>query len=121
MKRTIRIFELFIVIAMLSTMLVGCAKTPLGKYTRNLEGIETVYEFKLFSRVVRTTRIVGESSNSSTVVKEGKYKITQDKDNPEQLLITLEFEGEGSETSTFHHGEINNKKYIKIGNTGYVK
>lgn len=120
MKRTIRILALFIVIAMLSTMLVGCAKTPLGKYTRNLGGIETVYEFKLFSKVVCTTRIVGESE-SATVVKEGKYKITQDKDNPEQLLITLEFDGEGSETSTFHQGEINNKKYIKIGNIEYVK
>ena len=121
MKRTIKILALFMIIALLSATLVSCAKTPMGKYSRNIGGIETTYEFKLFSRVVRTTRIVGESSNSSTVVKEGKYKITQDKDNPEQLLITLEFEGEGSETSTFHQGEINNKKYIKIGNTGYVK
>ena len=89
MKRIIRILALFIVIAMLSTILVGCAKTPLGKYTRNLNGVETIYEFKLFSRVVRTIRIVGES-NSEAVVKEGKYKITQDQDNPEQLLITLD-------------------------------
>lgn len=121
MNKAIRITALFLVITILSIMLVGCAKTPLGKYSINFGGIETVYEFKLFSRVTRTTRIEGGASNVQTVVKEGRYKITRDKEDPEKLLITLEFDGEGSETSEFFQGEINDKKYIKIGTVGYVK
>ena len=121
MKRTIRISAVFMAIAILSVILVSCAKTPMGKYTRNIDGMETVYEFKLFSRVTRTTRIHGVMSDGATVVKEGKYQITQDEENPDRLLITLEFDGEGSETSSFYQGEINNKKFIKIGTLEYVK
>lgn len=113
MKKTIRILAVFIVIAMLSITLVSCSKTLSGKYSNNIGGVETTYEFGLFGKVTRTVFIPGVISDGETIVKQGKYEISKNDDN--SFEITLEFDGEGSETHSFSQGEENGEKYIRIG------
>ena len=119
MKKLIRILAVLLIIAMLTITLVSCSKTVMGKYSNNIGGIETTYEFGLFGKVTKTTFIPGILSDGETVVKEGKYKIEKLDDN--SFEITLTFDGEGSETSSFSRGEENGEKYIKIGLLEYTK
>jgi hypothetical protein len=119
MKKTVRILAILMVIAMLSIILISCSQSLTGKYSNNIAGIETTYEFGLFGKVTRTTFIPGVISDGETIVKEGKYEIIKNDDN--SFEITLEFDDEGSETHSFSKGEENGEKYIKIGIWEYKK
>ena len=119
MKKTFRILAIFMVITILSLTLVSCSDNLSGKYSNNIGGIETTYDFGLFGKVTRTIFIPGVISDGETIVKEGKYEISKDDDG--SLEITLEFDGEGSETHSFSKGEENGEKYIKIGLFEYKK
>ena len=121
MKKTIRLLAVFIIIAMLSISLVSCSKSLTGKYRSNIGGIETTYEFGLFGKVTKTVFIPGVLSDGQTFVTEGTYEILEDTENPNELIIALEFEGEGRETQSFSEGELNGEKFIRIGIIEYKK
>ena len=122
MKKTIRILAVFMVIAMLSVSLVSCSKMITGKYRANFFGVETTFEFGAFGKVTKTTVIPKTIfTDEETVVKEGKYEIMEDNDDPSKLVIAFEFEGEERVTYSFSQGEMDGEKIIKISNIEFKK
>lgn len=124
MKKTLRLVAVLMIVAMLSISLVSCGKTLTGKYsaTFDLFGLTettTTYEFGLFGKVTRTVVSETIGSDPETTVTEGKYEIMEDPENPDNLIIAFEFEGEERTTYDFVEGTEGNTKYIKIGNTQY--
>ena len=116
MKKTVRILAVFMIIAMLSVSLVSCGKTLTGKYSLEVSGVKTTYEFGLFGTVKRIDYIPATIITSEkTTVTKGKYEIFEDEDNPDNLKIAFEFEGEDRVVYSFIDGEEGGVKYIKIG------
>ncbi len=122
MKKTIRILAAFMIIAILSVTFVACSKTVSGKYSANFFGVETTYEFKMFGKVIKTTVVPDTPfTDGETVVKEGKYEILEDNDDPDKLIIAFEFEGEDRVTYSFSQGEMDGEKIIKISGVEFKK
>ena len=119
MKKMTRFLAVFMVITILTITLVSCSTTITGKYSNNIGGIETTYEFGLSGKVTRTTFIPGVISDGETVVKKGEYKIIENDDGSFEIVLT--FDGEGSETSSFSQGEVNGEKFVQIGIFKYTK
>ncbi|MGM9632030.1 MAG: hypothetical protein ACI3XL_02935 [Eubacteriales bacterium] len=116
MKRTIKLVAVFMIIATLALSLVSCGKMLSGTYTYVLtEENKTTYEFS-GNKFTRTVTIGGFGFEKSTSV-EGTYKIEEDQDKADALVIILTYEKDGEETSETHsfvEGEENGTKYIKI-------
>ena len=122
MKKTIRILAVFMVIAMLSVSLVSCSKMIIGKYSANFFGVETTFEFGAFGKVTKTTVIPKTIfTDEETVVKEGKYEIMEDNDDPSKLVIAFKFDGEERVTYSFSQGEMDGEKIIKISGIEFKK
>ena len=123
MKKTIKLLAVFMIVAMLSISLVSCGTMLIGKYSASFDMAvyeeTTTYEFGLFGKVTRTVVKEIFMSDPETVVTEGKYEITEDPENPDQLIIAFEFEGEERTTASFVQGTEGNSKYIKIGSRQY--
>lgn len=115
MKKTIKILAVIMIVAMLSVSLVACSKIITGKYSTEVLGTTITYEFGLFGNVTKTTYTPKTllTDEQTTVVK-GKYEILEDPENPDNLIIAFEFEGEERTTSSFVQGEEGGVKYIKI-------
>ena len=122
MKKTIKLLAVLMIISMLATSLVSCT-ILMGKYSAKLDlGLHeanTTYEFGVLGTVTRTVVSEVLFGDPETVVTEGKYEILEDPNNPEQLIIAFEFEGEERTTSSFTQGTENGVKYIKIGGVQY--
>ena len=122
MKKTIRLLSVIAIFAILSISLVSCTILT-GKYSAKLDlGLyeaTRTYEFGVLGTVTRTTVSEVLFGEPETVVTEGKYEIIEDPENPEQLIIAFEFEGEERTTASFAQGTENGVKYIKIGGVQY--
>ena len=122
MKKTIRILAVFMIIAMLSVSFVSCSNMITGKYRANFFGVETTFEFDMFGKVTKTTFIPKTIfTEEETIVKEGKYEIMEDNDDPSKLVIAFEFDGEERVTYSFSQGEMDGEKIIKISNIEFKK
>ena len=124
MKKTIKLLAFFMIVAMLAMTLASCGKILAAKYSTGLDlgvlGSSSVtYDFRMFGKVTRTTSSESILTDASSTVVEGKYEITEDPENPDQLLIVFEFEGEERTVSTFTEGEENGVKFITIGGIRY--
>ncbi len=123
MKKATRILSVLLIVCMLAVSLCSCGKILTGKYSAEMDAIvfsgKVTYEFGLFGTVTRTTVSEVLFGDPETVVTEGKYEITEDPKNPENLIIVLEFEGEERQASSYAEGEENGVKYIKIGGVRY--
>lgn len=111
------------IIATLALSLVSCGKMLSGTYTYVLtEENQTTYEFS-GNKFTRTVKIGALGFAKETKV-EGTYKIEEDQDNADALVIILTYEKDGEETSetlSFVEGEENGTKYIKIGGVQFNK
>ena len=107
MKKTVKIFALVMVVAMLALTLFACSKMINGKYKGDFFGVETTYEFK-GKNVTRTTGVFGFEKD-----EEGTYKIVKNPEKDGELLIELTF-GDKTETYSFSEGKEDGQKYIKI-------
>ncbi len=123
MKKTVRILAVFMIVAMLSVSLASCGNVITGKYSSTVDIIvsktTTTYEFGLFGSVTRTVvkEVIG--SDPETTGTKGKYEIVEDPENPEQLIMVFEFEGEERATAKFVQGEEGGVKYIKLNGVQY--
>ena len=54
-------------------------------------------------------------------MKEGKYEIMEDNDDPSKLVIAFEFDGEERVTYSFSQGEMDGEKIIKISGIEFKK
>ena len=119
MKKSVKILAVVMLFAMLSLTLVSCTNTLSGKYSAEVNigiaELTVTYEFGPFGTVTRTSVSDSIISDEDTEVTKGKYEIFEDPENPDQLLISLEFEGEEKEVSSFVKGTENGVDYIRIG------
>ena len=118
MKKTIKLLAVFMIVAMLSVALTSCKTVLMGKYSATTDLAiykqTTTYEFGLFGSVTKTTVKQFLTSDPEITEVKGKYEIAEDQNNPEQLVIIFEFEGEDRTTASFVQGEEGGVKYIKI-------
>ena len=122
MKKIVKILAVFMIISMLSVSLVSCSKMVTGKYSATFLGVETTFEFGVLGSVTKTTVIPKTIfTDEETVVKEGKYEIMEDNENPEKLVIAFEFEDEERVTYSFSQGEIDGEKIIIIAGVEFSK
>ncbi len=122
MKKTVKILAVFMIISMLSVSLVSCSKMVTGKYSATFLGVETTFEFGVFGSVTKTTVIPKTIfTDEETVVKEGKYEIMEDNEDPKKLVIAFEFEDEERVTYSFSQGEIDGEKIIIIAGVEFSK
>ena len=126
MKKTIRLLAVLMIVAILSLCLASCGKILAAKYSAGIDlgvlGYSNVtYNFRMFGIVTRTTSSESILTDASSEVVEGKYEIVEDPENPDQLLIILEFEGEERTVSSFSEGVEDGVEYIKIGGIKYEK
>ena len=122
MKKTIKLLAVFMIIAMLSISLMSC-NVVTGKYSAELDIVlfkgTVTYEFGILGSVTRTTVTKVMFGDPETVVTEGKYEIMEDPQNPENLIIAFEFEGEERTTHSYVTGAEGDVKYIKIDGVQY--
>ena len=122
MKKTIKLLAFFMMIAMLSVSLASCT-VLMGKYSSTTDILvaesTTTYEFGILGTVTRTVVSEALFGDPETVITEGKYEIFEDAENPDQLKIAFEFEGEERAVYSFAQGTENGVNYIKIAGVQY--
>ena len=125
MKKTIKLLAVVMVIAMLAISLVSCGKILSGTYEKKAEsqalGTDITYEFKGKEYTKTTVSYVAGFASEPNVEK-GTYKIVEDPENADALLIVFTPEGaEDGQSYSYSTGTLNGKKIIVIGGTNYTK
>ncbi len=125
MKKTIKLLAVVMVIAMLAISLVSCGNVLNGTYEKKTEsqvlGADITFEFK-GKEYTKTTVSYVAGFASDPDVEKGTYKILEDPENADNLLIVFTPEGaENGQSYSYSTGTLNGQKIIVIGGTTYTK